>query len=279
MNKQMTSAVAQVDQTPVVLIGKDGQVEITSIELTQLINHFRVEEGNTTEKRHSDLMTSIKNEIETLEKANIAQRNFSLGSYTDKQNQERPCYSMNKAGALQMLAKESATVRFRITQYIEKLEKENKQLKQDSYLIDDPIERAKAWIKEQEQKQLLQLENKQQQQIIGELKPKATYYDLVLQSPDLVTVTMIAKDYGMSAVALNEKLHDLGVQYKQSGIWFLYAQHQGMGYTQSKTQSYPKGNGIIGTKLHTQWTQKGRLFLYDLLKQNGILPVMERTSL
>ena len=74
------------------------------------------------------LFKALSVDSETLEKANIAQRNFSLGSYRDLNNQERPCYSMNKAGVLQMLAKESATVRFRITQYIEKLEKENRTL-------------------------------------------------------------------------------------------------------------------------------------------------------
>lgn len=128
MNKQMASVLNQGDNTQVVLISSNGEVTITSVELTQLINQFRLEEGNTTEKRHSDLITSIKTEIETLEKANIAQRNFSLGSYRDLNNQERPCYSMNKAGALQMLNKESAVVRYKTVQYIEKLEKQNKQI-------------------------------------------------------------------------------------------------------------------------------------------------------
>lgn len=122
----------------------------------------------------------------------------------------------------------------------------------------------------------LRLECKVQSQQIAELKPKASYYDLVLQCKDLLSMTEIAKDYGMSAKGMNSKLHELGVQYKQSGIWFLYAKYQDKGYTQTKTQYYIKADGTQGVTTHTYWSQKGRLFLYDLLKDNGILPMIER---
>lgn len=122
----------------------------------------------------------------------------------------------------------------------------------------------------------LRLECKVQSQQIAELKPKASYYDLVLQCKDLLSMTEIAKDYGMSAKSMNSKLHELGVQYKQSGIWFLYAKYQDKGYTQTKTQYYIKADGTQGVTTHTYWSQKGRLFLYDLLKDNGILPMIER---
>ena len=122
MNKQISSALAQGDHTPVVLQGKDSEVRITSVELVEMINTFRKEEGNKTEKRHSDLMTSIATEIRALDEAGINQRNFSLVDYTDKKGETRPCYSMNKAGALQMLNKESAVVRYKTVQYIEMLE-------------------------------------------------------------------------------------------------------------------------------------------------------------
>jgi hypothetical protein plarl_21461 len=122
----------------------------------------------------------------------------------------------------------------------------------------------------------LRLECKVQSQQIAELKPKASYYDLVLQCKDLLSMTEIAKDYGMSAKGMNSKLYELGVQYKQSGIWFLYAKYQDKGYTQTKTQYYIKADGTQGVTTHTYWSQKGRLFLYDLLKDNGILPMIER---
>lgn len=277
MNKQMSNELDIGDQTPVVLKGADGQaLTITSVELNGLINQFRKEEGNETEKQHKELLRDIRKEIEVLEVAGIGQRNFAQSSYINSQKKEQPCFVLNKAGVLQMLNKESAVVRYKTVQYIEKLEKENEKLRYDSYTIDDPLERARAWIKEEELRQTLRLENAQQQQIIGELKPKATYYDLVLQSTDLMPITLIAKDYGIGAQTLNRKLNELGVQYKRCGSWLLYEKYQAKGYTQSKTQSFPKPDGTIGTQLHTQWTQKGRLFIYDMLKQNGILPMIER---
>lgn len=122
----------------------------------------------------------------------------------------------------------------------------------------------------------LQLENAQQKQIIGELQPKASYYDLILQNNSLLAISAIAKDYGMSGTSLNKKLHELGVQYKLGEQWLLYAKHHDKGYTFSKTQNYNRTDGSQGSKLHTYWTQKGRLFIYDLLKQNNILPLIER---
>ncbi|EUJ44386.1 phage antirepressor KilAC domain-containing protein [Paenilisteria rocourtiae] len=114
----------------------------------------------------------------------------------------------------------------------------------------------------------LQLEN-------AELQPKAAYYDYVLQSDSLLRITDIAKDYGMSARRLNEMLHDLEVQYNLSGTWFLYQQHADKGYTHSKTIKTRGG----GTVLHTYWTHTGRLFIYELLKRQGIYPLMERQQL
>ena len=122
----------------------------------------------------------------------------------------------------------------------------------------------------------LRIENKVQQQQIAELKPKATYYDLVLQCADLLSVTEIAKDYGMAAKGFNEKLRQNGIQYKQGGVWFLYAKYQDKGYTQTKTQNYNRPDGTQGSRTHTYWTQKGRLFLYEFLKGIEILPMIER---
>ncbi|MTV23047.1 phage antirepressor [Staphylococcus delphini] len=112
------------------------------------------------------------------------------------------------------------------------------------------------------------------EQQVKELKPKATYYDLVLQNKSLLSVSKIAKDYGMSARALNKLLHELGVQYKQGDIWLLYAKHQDKGYTQTSTYALDEEH----SKVTTKWTQKGRLFIYDLLKDNDILPTIEQTN-
>ena len=153
------------------------------------------------------------------------------------------------------------------------------------YAIDDIIAdpdlgiRALLALKaEREARKALEVENKVKDQQIAELKPKASYYDLILQCPSLLSVTEIAKDYGLSAKALNKMLHDLGVQFNQSGVWFLYSKYQSYGYTQTKTQNYNRPDGTQGARTHMYWTQKGRLFLYDLLKRRGVLPMIERAE-
>lgn len=127
-------------------------------------------------------------------------------------------------------------------------------------------------------KQLTQTVAVQQQQIL-ELKLKASYYDVVLNCKDLLSITEIAKDYGKSARWLNELLHELKVQYKQGNkIWLLYQKYANKGYTSTKTQTYNGNDGDVHTKVHTYWTQKGRLFIYDLLKSIGTLPLIEMTE-
>ena len=108
-------------------------------------------------------------------------------------------------------------------------------------------------------------------ELAEEMAPKALYCDLVLQSKNVVPVSLIAKDYGMSATAFNSLLYDLGVQYPLGGTWSLYQQYAKNGYTHTRTYYW----GERKSALHTCWTQKGRLFLYEFLKDFGILPVIE----
>lgn len=114
------------------------------------------------------------------------------------------------------------------------------------------------------------------EQQVNELKPKATYYDRILANPALVTITVIAKDYGMSGAAMNKKLHELGVQYRQGNIWLLYSKYQKLGWTQSETHMIERNDGTEKAVVNTKWTQKGRLGLYELLKQNDVLPLIEK---
>lgn len=148
----------------------------------------------------------------------------------------------------------------------------------DSYMIKDPIERAKRWIEEQEEKKALELENNVQKQQIAELQPKASYYDIVLNCEDIVTITVIAKDYGWSGTKLNKYLHEKGIQYKQNDTWLLYQPYAENGYTKTKTPHTRDKDGKEHAHVHTYWTQKGRLFIYDLLKNDGILPLIEKEN-
>lgn len=121
-------------------------------------------------------------------------------------------------------------------------------------------------------KQELNIKN----QIIGELRPKADYMDRILKSKSLVTITQIAKDYGMSGKALNKLLHEYEIQYKQSEQWLLYEKYQNKGYTHSDTIIIEDVPGLDKVVMNTKWTQKGRVFLYGVLKHYGILPTIER---
>lgn len=103
------------------------------------------------------------------------------------------------------------------------------------------------------------------------LAPKARYYDLILQCDGVIQVSIIAKDYGMTAVAFNRLLHDLGVQFKIGSTWVLYKRHADQGYTKSQTYCTPSGKGVV----HTFWTQRGRMFLYETLCAAGVFPVMD----
>ena len=149
--------------------------------------------------------------------------------------------------------------------------------KHGAYMTEDTIKKAMTepdfiiklateLKKEQEQNKQLTETCSQQQQVIGELKPKADYVDKILKSNSLVTITQIAKDYGMSGQGMNKVLHDLHIIYSCNKQWLLYSQHQAKGYTFSETVDIPREDGTTKVVMNTKWTQKGRLFLYETLK-------------
>ena len=128
---------------------------------------------------------------------------------------------------------------------------------------------------EREQKKKLEVMNAAKDQVICELQPKADYTDEILKCPGTVTITQIAKDYGMSGTKMNKILNELGVQFKKSGQWFIYEKYNGKGYTKSQTVQIER-HGVKDCVMNTKWTQKGRLFLYELLKNEGIYPNIEK---
>lgn len=151
--------------------------------------------------------------------------------------------------------------------------------KHGMYAIDEILENPELAIaaltqlkEERERRKQLECQTLIQRQQIAEMQPKASYYDLILQNKNTVPITQIAKDYGMSGRKFNELLHELGVQYKFRKTWLVYQQYAECGYTQSRTYAIDENRSVM----HTYWTQKGRLFLYDLLKSEGILPVIEQ---
>lgn len=152
-----------------------------------------------------------------------------------------------------------------------------------AYMTPETIERVlcnpDTVINLAQQLKSLQLEVARKNQLIGELQPKANYVDVILDNKGLVTITQIAKDYGMSGAAMNKLLNRFGVQFKQSGQWLLYSRYHDLGYTHSKTINITRSDGRSDVVLETKWTQKGRLFIYELLKDNEILPVIEQGTM
>lgn len=159
--------------------------------------------------------------------------------------------------------------------------------KHGAYMTEETLEKAllnpdglikvlTALKNEQAKTKALKEETAKQRQLIGELKPKADYTDKILASKGTVPITAIAKDYGMSGRAMNKVLADLKIIYQMAGQWLLYSRYQAKGYTHSKSFAFNHADGRPDVKMTTEWTQKGRLFLYQKLKKHGILPMIEQ---
>ena len=140
-----------------------------------------------------------------------------------------------------------------------------------SYQIEDPIERAKRWIEEQQHTRALEAKTEQQAQTIGiqqkELTiaaPKVKYYDDTLASTDCLTTTQVADDLGISARALNQQLSNAGIQYFQSGSWHLKGKYREWQLASTRTYNYIKGDGSTGTKVNLVWNQRGKRFILAL---------------
>jgi Rha family phage regulatory protein len=255
--------------------------ELVQVENEQVVTDSR-KVAEVFEKEHKSVLRSI-NEI--LAAQNCAAKFFYETTY-DNRGKQYPMYLMNRDGfSLLVMGFTGAKAMQWKIKYIEAFNEMEKRLKaqsSDSYMIADPVARASRWAEEQkahrQQVALLEANNARQEQIIGELKPKADYTDMILQNKGLVPITAIAKDYGMSGVAMNEKLHEMKIIYKMGRQWLLYSKYQAKGYTHSETVNFKHKDGRDDVAMNTKWTQKGRLFLYEKLKEQGILPVIERTA-
>ena len=128
----------------------------------------------------------------------------------------------------------------------------------------------------EEQKLRLLAENQQQAQVIADFEPIRQYVDTILESKGTMATSQIAADYGLTAQKLNKILHDGGIQRNVNGQWLLYAKHMGKGYTKSKTIQIIRSDGRPDTIMQTQWTQKGRLMIHEILTARGIEAIMDR---
>lgn len=239
-----------------------------------------LEIAEVTGMRHADVMRSIRN----MEKAwlKVSGRIFALSSYKQAQPnggyKDVPCFILNRTECLYVATKFNDEARAKLVLRWEELEKK------EQYQVPQSFAEALMLAAKQQEKieqQQLALESKNEEIIhlsatITEMQPKVSYVDTILSSKETVTTTQIAQDYGLSAKALNVLLRNFGVQHKVGGQWILYSKYLPCGYVQSETVPITHRDGSAGSVMHTKWTQKGRLFLYDELKKHDILPLIEK---
>lgn len=246
-------------------------------------------------KEHRNVVRDIKNLIEGGVLKNEQTPMFEETTYINEQNkQSYPMFIMNQDGftLLAMGFNGKKAMEFKL-KYIEAFNAMKRQIEQNKPSVpQNYLEALKSLVKSEEEKQQLALENKQQQATIltiskenmelgnkiTEMLPKVSYYDKILQSNATMTITQIAQDYGMSAVRMNKELESMRIQHKVRGQWILYGQFLKGGYVHSRAVDIIRKDGQHDVKYNTEWTTKGRIFLYESLKAKGILPLIEQEN-
>ena len=238
-----------------------------------------VEIAEVTGKQHAHIMRDIRNLLER----GVNESNFGLVEYKDKKGETRPMYQLTPKGCLILASGYDPVLRERIVNKLEEYQQKERAEMLQLPDFTNPAEAARAWAQEYEQKTVLALENKRLEeenvQLAAEnqeLKNDRNYLDLIMRSRALLTISQIAQDYGMSGKALNKKLSEMGIQYSINGQWILYAKYKDCGYVSSRSIDITRADGRPDVVLHTEWTQAGRKFLYEELKKEGIIPMLER---
>ena len=252
-------------------------------ESRQTMNSLEI--AKLTGKPHNDVLKAIRAMEPAWEK--VCQGKFSLTSRKVRQpnggEREVPCYELTKTECLYIATKFNDEARAKLVTRWEELEQKARAQMLQLPDFTNPAEAARAWASEYEQKQVLAIENKKlEEENIQlalenqELKNDKNYLDLIMRSKALLTVSQIAQDYGMSGKAMNKQLAAMGIQYSINGQWILYARYKDCGYVSSRSIDITRADGRPDVVLHTEWTQAGRKFLYEELKKQGIIPMLER---
>lgn len=214
-------------------------------------------------KNHRDVLETIRELLRTAENSALLNW-FQESTYLSQQNKELPLFIMNRDGftLLVMGFTGKKALDFKL-EYIEAFNKMEKSLLQQSqyHVPGSFAEALKLAYQQAEQIELQSNELKKQ-------APKVQYFDNVLQSASTYSTNQIALELGMTSIALNKKLKEMSVQYKQNDTWFLYAKYRDKGYTKSKTHHYTGTDGTTQTKTYMVWTESGRLFIHGLIKGN-----------
>ncbi|MDE7345406.1 MAG: phage regulatory protein/antirepressor Ant [Muribaculaceae bacterium] len=255
-------------------------------ELTKTNTMTSLQIAEVTGKPHNDVMKAIRKMETAWER--VSQGKFSLTSRQVAQPnggvRETPCYELTKTECLYIATKFNDEARAKLVLRWQELELANRPKVPTSFrealLLaaeqQGRIEEQQREIERQNTLLLAQGEQiEQKDRAIASLHERTSYLDQILQSKSTVTTTQIAADYGMSAKKFNIILRNLRIQRKVGGQWILYAPYNTMGYTHSET-FVPEASTTGRVVMNTKWLQKGRLFLYNELKKNGIIPLIEQ---
>jgi len=233
-------------------------------------------------KSHDNVIRDIRQQLEKLDEAEERQwsvLNFEETQYQHPQNKQwYPKFNMTE-DAFAIVAMSYVTpdaMKMKI-KFLEEFKKMREELSKPQFALPQSMPEAlRLLATEMEDKQRIQTENLMLEQRVKEYEPKISYLDSILKSTDTVTITQIAKDYGLTGQALNKLLHEDKVQYNVGGQWLLYQKHQDKGFTKSQTIDVHHTDGHKTVKMNTKWTQKGRLFIHETLTKRGIVPYMDR---
>lgn len=251
--------------------------DIITITQAQTMSSLQIAE--LTGKQHSHIMRDIRALLEQ----GVSESNFGLSYYQQPQPKggykDVPCYQLTKTGCLILASGYNAVLREKIiNRWMELEEVAAKQYQVPTSFREALLLAAAQQEQIEEQQKLLVAQGRtiaDQNAAIAELHERTSYLDQILNSKSTVTTTQIAQDYGMSAKKFNIELRNLKIQRKVGGQWILYAPYNTMGYVHSET-FIPECSTTGKVIMTTKWTQKGRLFLYETLKNKDILPLIEQ---
>lgn len=222
-------------------------------------------------KEHNKVCRDIEN-LSCSEQFRVA--NFGEATFENsKTGQLHKMYEMTKDGfSFLVMGYTGAKAGEFKERFIAEFNKREAMLKSDDYILmrSQQILQGRLELAEKNlrkvtaEKEQLRLTAETQEQQLKEQAPKVDYYDKVIDSTGLQTTNMIASCFGISPIKLNKLLCAWGVQYKQSGCYFLYAKYRDKGYAEHKPYAYVDSNGETKTRQHMFWTERGKQFIIDL---------------
>ena len=160
--------------------------------------------ADMTGKRHDHVLADIRNMFEQLQ---IDSTEFS-GQYKDSTGRTLPCFNLNKDLSICLVSGYNVQLRMAIIQRWNELEAQMLEMVRPSYMIEDPIERAKKWIEEASAKQAIETKLVEAVQVIEIQSPKAEVFDAILDKNRTYTIREFSQRTGVQEKTVKQWLAD-----------------------------------------------------------------------